>query len=332
MTEERGQPHSIKDCSSRIEPEKTKGARMKSGKKGRSIELFFVDGDPEGMLTATIPFQWTGHVLVTSRTQLKEALDRPEVERPGVYMLVGEIEGDPKLYIGETDDIKTRIKNHAANKDWWTTVVCISSNGEPLNKAHARYLESRLIQDAKRLRKIDLDNEQAPPERALSEAALAQMEDFLDNIYLVLPALRFDFFTEQTKPDPPKSDAPSEVQPVYFVLKVKRQGVKARARLDQGKFVVEAGSVARKEWAGSTTAQSSYAKLFDELVEQGILELQGTHRVFTSNYAFKSTSAAAAVVTGRPASGPGEWKLEGTDKNYSEWEEDVLSQSDGDAE
>ena len=30
--------------------------------KGRSLELYFIDGRPDGMLTAEV-FNWTGHVL-----------------------------------------------------------------------------------------------------------------------------------------------------------------------------------------------------------------------------------------------------------------------------
>src|SRR6056297_268657 len=135
---------------------------MSTNRKGRSIELFYVDGDPEGMVTAAIPFQWTGHVLVANRTQLKQALDRTETSRPGVYLLSGEVEGEPLLYIGETDDIGTRIKQHAAGKDWWSTAICITSSGDPLNKAHARYLEGRLIADARKLKKVKLDNGTAP--------------------------------------------------------------------------------------------------------------------------------------------------------------------------
>ena len=50
--------------------------QMTDPTKARSLELFFVDGTPEGMLTAKIPFQWTGHVLVAARTRLIDALKR----------------------------------------------------------------------------------------------------------------------------------------------------------------------------------------------------------------------------------------------------------------
>ena len=74
--------------------------------QGRSIELFFHDGDPDGMTTATIPFQWTGHVLVTNRTQVFDALKEPETGQPGVYLMVGEKDGNLTLYVGETDEIR----------------------------------------------------------------------------------------------------------------------------------------------------------------------------------------------------------------------------------
>jgi len=67
--------------------------------KGRSLELFFIDGKPDGMLTAQVPFQWTGHVLMTRRSQIKEALDRKETSRTGVYILLGEDDDGPRAYV-----------------------------------------------------------------------------------------------------------------------------------------------------------------------------------------------------------------------------------------
>lgn len=276
------------------------------------------------MKTATIPFQWTGHVLVINRTQLPKAMLRPEIERPGVYLLVGEKDDRPLLYIGETDDVKKRLKNHAAQKDWWSEAICITSNGEPLNKAHARYLESKLISDALRLRKIKLDNEQSPPERTLSEAARAHMDDFLDNTYLVLPALRYDFFSENRKlPDlgSPQKNASTEVN---FVTMVPELRIPARARLMDEQFVVQAGSGARLDWIGSEGGHAGYQTLFSELVDQGVLVENGDHRVFSDSYGFSSTSAAGAIVKGRPTAGPTTWKVEGTNQTYREWEGNQL--------
>jgi len=297
---------------------------MTPKKKGRSIELFFVNGDPDGMLTATIPFQWTGHVLVTGRTQLKDSLKREEASRPGVYLLLGENDEGPLLYIGESDDIGKRIKNHDALKDWWSTAIFITSSGEQLNKAHIRYLESRLVEKAKQANKIPLDNGNNPATSLLSEAAEAHMEDFLDNIYLVLPALKFDFFIQNIRTIERLEAANANNDKPIFVLNTPKHGLTARATIEGSHFIVEVGSKAKMEWTSVTAKNSSYGKLFDELADQGILVVDGKNRIFTENYAFNSPSAAAAVVNGRPASGPMEWKVEGTRKNYKEWEAEEI--------
>ncbi|MBI6630733.1 GIY-YIG nuclease family protein [Pontibaca salina] len=292
-------------------------------KKGRSIELFFVNGTPDGMVTATIPFQWSGHVLVTRRTQLKEAISREEAKRPGVYLLIGDKDGEASLYVGETDELKNRLTQHASSKDWWDTAILITSNGEPLNKAHVRYLEHRMFSDAKWINKIALSYGQAPSGSPLSEAARAHMDDFLENIYLVLPALRFDLFTAQVKDDSPSAPDQTSSSAVYFTFDVPKHGIKSRARWEDGKFIVEAGSMARATWA-SSAQHPTYKPLFEELVDQGILVPQGPHRIFAKSYVFNSTSAAAAVISGRPSSGPKSWILEHTGQTYGDWEADQL--------
>lgn len=301
--------------------------------RGRSIELFFHDGEPDGMVSATIPFQWTGHVLVTGRTQLSDALRESETAQPGVYLLIGEDDqGESTLYVGETDEIRSRIRQHAKSEDknWWDIAVFVTATGEPLNKAHARYLEHRIHSLAQAAGKVKLANSKSPTASPLSKAALAHMDDFLNNLQLVLPALRLDFLLQQTAVDHPPHDEKENTPPIYFIMEVPRHGVKARARLEQstGKFIVEAGSLARKEWVGSTTAQSTYARLHAELVEQGILQPQDGHLIYVRSYAFKSTSAAAAVTAGRPATGPGTWILEGSTKTYGEWESEDLERAE----
>jgi hypothetical protein len=121
--------------------------------EGRSLELYFIEGRPDGMLTAEV-FNWTGHVLMTPRTQLTKALARREASYTGVYLLLGEVEGAPRAYIGEGEDTGERIRSHDIRKDWWTTAVLVTSAANNLNKAHVKYLESRLVEEAKAVGKV----------------------------------------------------------------------------------------------------------------------------------------------------------------------------------
>jgi hypothetical protein len=85
-------------------------------------------------------------------------LKRREACYTGVYLLFGEQDGDPLMYVGEGEDISERIRNHDAKKDWWTSAIFISSAANTLNKAHVKYLEARLIEEARRVGKITLEN------------------------------------------------------------------------------------------------------------------------------------------------------------------------------
>lgn len=130
--------------------------------EGRSLELYFIEGRPDGMLTAEM-FNWTGHILMTPRTRLSAALARKEAQYTGVYLLLGEKDGVPCAYIGEGEDISDRIRSHDTRKDWWTTAILITTAANALNKAHVKYLESRLVEEARDVGRVALDNGNTPP-------------------------------------------------------------------------------------------------------------------------------------------------------------------------
>lgn len=156
------------------------------------------------------------------------------------------------------------------------------------------------------------------------------MDNFLDYVFMVLPVLRIDCFLANTRPKASISEVvlPEAESPV-FELHTPKHSVSAIARLEDGDFVVQAGSTARTVWSGKGSENTTYGKLFVELVETGVLHQEGDLRVFAENYAFKSPSAAAAVINGRPSNGTLEWKVQGSGKTYKEWETEKLERETG---
>ncbi|MBN9145175.1 MULTISPECIES: GIY-YIG nuclease family protein [unclassified Novosphingobium] len=288
---------------------------------GRSLELYYIDGRPDGMLTAEM-FNWTGHVLMTPRTQIATALARPEASYAGIYLLLGEQDGEPLAYIGEGEDISARIRSHDVKKDWWTSAILITAAANKLNKAHVRYLEARLIAEAKSIGRMPLENSVAPSLPGLSEADQGKMEAFLENLLVVLPAVRVDMFIQRARSVPkPALEAP--VGPLAepearFVLEAKRAGLIAHATLQGGEFIVERGSMARLNWESAWV--TGYAQLHAELKRSGVMDEAEGRCVFAQSYAFQSPSAAAAVIVGRPANGTTEWKHEASGMTYRDWE------------
>jgi hypothetical protein len=100
-----------------------------------------------------------------SRKQYPDVRSREEFGRPSIYLLTGPSEGDspqPRIYIGEADVGRARIDSHLRGKDFWTHLILFTSKDENLNKAHVKYIESRLISLAQKAKRAELDNSNAP--------------------------------------------------------------------------------------------------------------------------------------------------------------------------
>ena len=295
---------------------------------GRSLRLFLVDGTPNGLLTAEI-MNWTGHVLTGPRSKLAELIQRPECSRTGVYFLVGP---DPEnslrslVYIGESDDVAKRLKQHnqpedKGGKDFWERVCLVTSKDQNLTKAHVKHLESLLLGIAGRLGHCVLVNGTAHEYgRSLPESDRADMAFFLEQIRTVLPVLGLEFLRERISPSaaPSADTAPLQRSP-RFVRKVPKETAVAHAQEVDGEFFVLKGSHARGQWIGTP---GGYDQLYQQLVADGVLvpSAQPGLLVFAQDYGFSSPSAGASIVDGRSANGRTSWQVDGTGVIYAEWQ------------
>ncbi len=294
---------------------------------GRGIRLFLVDGSPNGLLTAEI-MNWTGHALTGPRTKLTDLVQRPECGRTGVYFLVGPDPDNamrPLVYIGESDDVAKRLKQHnrpedQGGKDFWERVCLITSKDQNLTKAHVKYVESQLMSIAKQSGRCGLINSTAHDYTVLPESDQADMAFFIEQIRIILPVLGFDFLR-----DPAASHTTSYGEEnTLFEMELPTFGIKAQAQEIAGSFVVLKGSIARPKW---TAKNNGYGNLYEQLVKDDVLgeEVDGK-REFTKDYEFNSPSAAAAVVAGRNTNGRRKWLVKGSQVTYGDWQSEKLEQ------
>jgi hypothetical protein len=167
-----------------------------------TIRIFVPDGDSEG-LRIIDRMNWTGLGIVFPREKWLDVKLRSELDRTGVYILVGyeSTENDelPLLYIGQSDCIKNRIDYHYQNKDFWNWCIVFVSGNNGLNRAHVTWLEYALIQKALESKRSHLDNGNTPQEPVLSEAEKADTQAFLKEIIQILPLVGLQAF-EVPKP------------------------------------------------------------------------------------------------------------------------------------
>lgn len=291
---------------------------------GRTIQLFLVDGKPTGLRKATI-HGWTGLLFVSGASAFGNLTAREEVDRTGIYILSGpdpEKAGATRTYIGSGNSVAERIKQSAIKRDFWETAITITTSDDDLSKGHAEYLEARLIEQAAQAGRVTLDNGTQPDtsRRRLPEADVANMEQFLSNLRIILPVIGLDMLkpqpravTQTAKPVDERTEG--EVQ---FEIRHK-SGVKATAVEEDGEFVVLEGSEALTE---TGYVQQSYGSLKEKLISDGTLLADGNQKLrFTKPCSFNSPSAAAAVVLDRNSNGRLEWKVKGLKQTYHDWQQ-----------
>jgi hypothetical protein len=296
---------------------------------GRSIRVYLADGTPGGLLTAEI-MNWTGHIVAAPRSDLAMMLKRPETSRTGVYFLLGddpESFGGTLAYIGEGDDVGTRLRQHAraeeqGGKDFWDRAIVLTSKDANLTKAHARYLESGFITLAQQARRARLVNGTAPPPLPLPEADVSDMEYFIAQAKIILPVLGVNLLRAPASAAvlaPGAGPSPASAASPTFELQLRKEGITATAREIDGEFTVLEGSKARSPRAG---VQPAYQTLREKLIQEAALvaDHDGRTMRFARDQVFASPSAAAAIVVGRAANGRNDWKIQGTGVSYGSWQ------------
>jgi hypothetical protein len=113
-----------------------------------TIKLFLARGDAKSLRTAEVS-NWTGKAIAAPRTELDDLLARDELAKAGVYILTGfdPTSGVPHAYVGEAEEVKKRLPDHK-KKEFWVSCIVFVSKDENLTKAHVRFLESRIPQEA----------------------------------------------------------------------------------------------------------------------------------------------------------------------------------------
>ncbi len=266
---------------------------------GRSIRIFLATGEVTGIRHAEL-VNWTGQAIVCPRTRLDD-LERwhEEVSRPGVYLLVG-AEGlsDREVYVGEGEIALKRVRQHIGTKEFWQEVVIFTSKDENLTKAHVKYLEHRLIQKAKEVGRYKLVNGNEPTETALPRADRAAMEEFLENIEVLLGALGHRVFV----PLVASPANPSTADRFKFSIK----GAEAfGAPVDEGFIIFHNSTGLRRS---SDSMGIGNVALKRELVATKKLVEEGDLVRFREDVLFGTPSQAGSIVSGIACNGRIAWK------------------------
>lgn len=269
----------------------------------KTIKIFLIDGEPNGLKTVELS-NWVGQAIVIPRNKLKEIKQRAECNKPAVYFLIGKEDEEALLqtaYIGEAENLWNRLSTHDSSKDFWQTAIAFVSKDNNLTKAHVKYLESKCLDLAKTAKRFDLDNGKESSLSPLPEADIAEMEEFLENLKLLLSALGYPILQEVISKEQKNTSDP------LFICKGKE--ALATGRMTNEGFVVYKDSTATTSISSAVIERNQ--RVIEKLISHNYITKQNESLyVFTKDYVFNSPSAASDIILGNSTSGWKKWKSE----------------------
>lgn len=275
---------------------------------GKSIELFLVNGTADSLITAELS-NWNGKAIKIPRIEIPTC-NREDIKQAGVYFLFCKGDnGKDSVYIGEAENVKERLVQHLRDaqsekeKYYWNTAVIFI--GRDLNKALIRYLENRFVEIARNCNRYEVITKNTYKNTVLKESQIASMEEFVDNVRILINALGYKVLDAYTNGIPIENSVSDEQKKenvkLYLERVIKNVGkIEAQGTVTSEGFIVLKGSQISPV-DDSTVPDTIKGQRRSSNIIDGILQ---------NDMLFSSPSGAAMFVVGKSDNGLTRWKDE----------------------
>lgn len=284
--------------------------------RGKSINLFLMDGEASGRIKCTLA-NWTGIAYKIPRTELDRCKEREDLKQSGVYFLFGtsDTTGKGVVYIGQAgarkngEGILNRLQEHKRNpeKDYWTEAIVFTTSNNSFGPTEISYLENRFCNLAQQANRYEVKNGNDPTSGNITEEKECELEEFIDYAKVIMGTLGHRLF------DPIMKSAKTETENENKKTNESRQLYLKRTIADVGTieafgmettegFVVLSGSHI------SPKHDDNISETIKEKRKNAALDAEGK---LIEDQLFTSPTYAAVFVIGKSANGLTTWK----DKN-----------------
>lgn len=276
-----------------------------------TISLYLIDDDMTGRVKCKIE-QRTTVLYKIPRSDLEKcnSSSNPNsdiskhLKQTGIYFLLGKDEesGKDAIYIGQASLRKNdeallfRLNEHKRNpdKDYFTEAIAITTTDDTLDATKLNYLENRFTNLAKEAKRFIVKNKMDPSIGNYSEETESSLNEFIDNVKLIMGTLGYRPFT------PLLSDMENEVD-TGEILSYKGTSFDAMGKVTDEGFVL---------MKGSKISNTSENKVKD-YVKRARLEhanVIDSNWIITEDILFSSPSGAACFVKNGSRNGKDVWK------------------------
>ena len=174
-----------------------------SNAKAKTINLLLYEGNLEGVISIEDSSWNAGELYSAPRSSVTDLIDTEACNKFGVYLLLSE----DVVYVGQSSDLARRINQHVIGKDWWTSVVILTTKDDSLNRSDIDYLEHVLIEKATKNDRLDCDNRNKGNIPKVDKFRKIVLQQYLDEALFLMDLIGISVFKDGKKRDAKKKES-----------------------------------------------------------------------------------------------------------------------------
>ena len=255
--------------------------------------MIYHNGQPDGIRSIRRNL-CTMTTYVIPRPLLSEAKNISGINRPGIYYLINEDDGNKivQLYIGQTRNGITRLDDHNRSKDFWNKAIMFLADSKTFSLDMISGLEEYAIIKAHESNRYKVENS-VKPKYEIDEYDLPSIEEVYEEIQFIMA-------TQGYKLDNARASLNES-----SVFHTTRNGIKAYGVYDGDKFqVLEGSQIDISKIIPFNKLQTQR----DEALKNGDIVFENGIYILKKSMEFSSPSAASCFVLGGNTNGWLEWK------------------------
>lgn len=209
--------------------------------QAKTINLLLYDGNLSGVISIEDSSWNAGELYSAPRASVNDLLETDACKKYGVYLLLS----SDMVYIGQSFDLAKRITQHTVGKDWWESVVILTTKDDSLNHADIDFLEAVLIDKAFSINKLDCDNKKKGNPPKVDKFRKVYLGQYLDEALFLMQLIGITVFSDgMMKPKGKKSSALPQISTIDVKTKL---AIGKRAKAEAIQFVKAHGVALSKD-------------------------------------------------------------------------------------
>ena len=161
--------------------------------KAKTINLLLYEGDLDGVISIEDSSWNSGELYSAPRESVSELLETDACNKYGVYLLLSK----NMVYVGQSSDLAKRITQHTVGKDWWESVVILTTKDDSLTHSDIDYLESVLIDKAFKINRLDCDNKNKGNNPKVSKFQKVVLDQYLEEALFLMQLIGITVFNDK---------------------------------------------------------------------------------------------------------------------------------------